>query len=354
MEADNKLFDVWQQFDFDMDPINAESEKGKFLKNKDYNPEFDYQKEGKLNQFKKDLLNIHPDDSLIGKLIKERRDIMLKKIEMLLTRKAENLTANSIELFGKPDKKLVSFALEEIKLPDDLEIKNLSDNDVRKIISRALSENKLSNWNVQIKEDMSATAKVNTAERIVYIKRGEKFSTAGVERLIVHELQSHAFRMENSIRQKYKIFQVGFPNYLETEEGLAAFNEEMVGYLLHNRIRRIYAGRVIAVNLALEKSFSEVFAELSNHFPEEDAWTLTVRAKRGLIDTSEQGGFTKDYLYLNGKLKIKAFLKKNKDEGLLSIYAGRISINHVKLLNHLSDEIVRPLFLPKYNSENSQ
>lgn len=351
MEAENKLFEIWQQFEFNVDPINTGTEKEKFLKNKNYNPKFEYQTFDNLSQVKKNLLRVNPDASWMGKLVGERRDTMLKKIEMLLNRKSEKFTKNSIELFGKPDKKLVSFANEEIKLQDELEIKNLSHNDARRIISRALNENRLDNWKIQVREDMSATAKVDTAEKVVYIKQGEKFSTAGIERLIVHELQSHAFRMENSVRQKYKLFQMGFPYYLETEEGLAAFNEEKIGYLLHNRISRTYAGRVLAVNLALEKSFSDVFAELSRHFSEEDAWILTVRAKRGLLNTSAAGGFTKDFLYLSGKLKIKNFVKKKGNDGFLSLYNGRVGLQHLEAINnHLSGKLVKPLFLPEFDS----
>lgn len=353
MEADEKLFEIWSQFDFNIDPINAQKEKSKFFSNKDYSPQFTYNEEPILTQFKKDLQNIKADNSWIGKLINQRREIILKKIALLLNRKAENVTKNSIDIFGKPDKKLVALAYKELKLKDELEIKNLSDRDAAKIVRRALTENNL-NWRVIIRQDMSAHAKVDAAEKIIYIKKAEKFSNHAVERLIIHEVLSHIFRMENSQRQKYKLFQVGFPNYLETEEGLAAYNEEQFEYLLQNRLRRLYAGRVIAVHLALEKSFPAVFAELSKYFHEQDAWTLTVRAKRGLHDTSKTGGFTKDYLYFSGKLKVKEYLKKNPKDGLSNLYKGRIGVKHIDAIkDNLKGEIKEPLYLPKHNSNNS-
>lgn len=342
MEADEKIFKVWNQFDFNVDPINAETEKEKFFKNKDYNPQFKYPNTTNLTQFKKNLQNLNPDRSLIGRMINGRGRSILNKIEMLLNRKAENFTQKSIDVFGKPNKKVINLAKNKLRLNDEFEIKNLSAKDATRIILRALSEHKLK-WNVALRGNMSANAKVDASDKIIYIKREEKFSSHAIERLIVHEIFSHIFRMENATLQKYKIFQVGFPNYLETEEGLAALNEEKTGYLLQNKIQRLYAGRVFAVNLALGKNFSDVFASLKEHFPEEDAWNLTVRVKRGLADTSEPGGFTKDFLYLAGKGKLKDFLKKQGK--IIDIYAGRIGTEHISALKE-SNSIRKAFWLP--------
>ena len=348
MEADGKLFEIWNQFDFDVDPINSESEKKKFLVNRDYNPQFQYQPKMKLEQFQKNLLSISPSTSWLSRVVSQRRDIMLTKIDMMLNRKAENFTSGSIKLFGFPSQELVSIAMEDLKLEEEFEIKNLSDKDAASMISRTLGEMKLNHWETQLREDMSASAKVDSAHKKVYLKKGEKFSSAGVERLIVHELQTHVIRMENSTRQKYKIFQIGFPRYLETEEGLAAYNEEQAENLLHNKIKKTYAGRVIAVSLALEKSFADTFAELNKHFSDDDAWRLTLRAKRGLHDTSEAGGFTKDYIYLSGKLKVKRFFETERGIGFSDIYRGRISLDHVEFLRNNLSEVLNPLYLPSF------
>ena len=152
--------------------------------------------------------------------------------------------------------------------------------------------------------------------------------------------------MENSQKQKYKLFQVGFPDYLETEEGLAAFNEEQAGYLMHNKLRRLYAGRVIAVDLALKMGFLDVFTELTKYFSEQDAWNLTLRVKRGLSDISKPGAFTKDCLYFSGKIKIEQFLKKHGK--LEDLYIGRIGIKHIRPLKERNG-IEPASWLPKYN-----
>ncbi len=352
MEADGKLFDIWQQFNFDVDPINSESEKKKFFSNQDYNPQFRYSSKQNFAQFRKNLLSVSPDSdsSWVSKIIKQRRDMILLKIDMLLNRNAESFTSNSITLFGKPDHSLVSIAREDVKLPEEAEIKNLSDKDAASMLSRTLTEMNLNHWSTQIRENMSAAARIDSAGKMVYIRKGELFSFAGVERLIVHELQTHVFRMENSMLQKYKIFQIGFPHYLETEEGLAAYNEEQAEHLHHNKIKKTYAGRVLAVSLALEKEFSDVFAELRKYFSEEDAWRLTLRTKRGLHDTSETGGFTKDYIYLNGKLKVKNFIERNKNDGISEIYRGKVGLDHLEDLRVNKSEVTSPIYLPNYSA----
>ena len=56
-----------------------------------------------------------------------------------------------------------------------------------------------------------------------------------------------------------------------------------------NRLRR-FAGRVLSVAGALKGGFRDVYNELLKYdFTPRDAFMLTVRAKRGLKDTSQTG-----------------------------------------------------------------
>jgi len=139
-------------------------------------------------------------------------------------------------------------------------------------------------------------------------------------------------RAENGKKQRYLLFSYGFPNYLETEEGLAVYNEK-INDLLPNHILKHYAGRVIAVDLALKNSFSIVYNELLQYFNKDIAWNLALRAKRGLADTSKKGGFSKDYLYLKGKYVVEDFVKKGGD--VKELYVGKIGVEHVPLMKEI-------------------
>lgn len=180
--------------------------------------------------------------------------------------------------------------------------------------------------------DMVVGARFNLSKRVLYINKNRKFSDDDLKRLIVHEIGTHIARAENGKKQKYAIFSYGLPNYLETEEGLAVYNEK-INNLLTNTNLKHYAGRVIAVDLALENSFSITYNELLQYFNKEFAWNLALRAKRGLIDTGKKGGFTKDYVYLKGYYMIKDFVEKGGN--VKDLYVGKIGIEHLPIIKEL-------------------
>ena len=128
------------------------------------------------------------------------------------------------------------------------------------------------------------------------------------------------------------MFVFGFPGYLKTEEGLAVFNEERSG-LLSNDILRTYAGRAVAVNLALKNSFSTVYTTLLEFFPKEEAYTIALRVKRGMTNTAKPGAHTKDHIYLSGWYSVKNFIAQGGR--LNQLYIGKIGIQHVPLLSKL-------------------
>ena len=55
-------------------------------------------------------------------------------------------------------------------------------------------------------------------------------------------------------------------------------------------------------------------------------WKYVMRVKRGLINTSESGGFYKDQVYLKGAIAILRNRKLINFEGL---YCGKLSLNDV-------------------------
>jgi hypothetical protein len=148
----------------------------------------------------------------------------------------------------------------------------------------------------------------------------------------------------NGYRQHYEVFSTdAIPGYLPTEEGLAALHEKKAGCLTNNRLRR-FAGRVIAVSMALKGSFRDVFNELCKFFPPKEAFEMTVRVKRGLKDTSAAGGFIKDHVYLEGKLALEEFIAKGKD--ITPLYAGKIGLEQIGMVEE--GILLPPTYLPKF------
>jgi hypothetical protein len=196
-------------------------------------------------------------------------------------------------------------------------------------------------WKVQ-KMNMVASASVMPSQRRLYLKRKELFSQRFIKRLKIHEIGTHAVRAENGRLQPFKMFVHGLGGYLETEEGLAVYNEEQFG-LLDNTVLRNYAGRVVAVSSATKSSFSDVVEHLQQHFLKKQAVTLALRAKRGLSNGDMPGGFTKDMVYLKGYLALKKHEAAGGD--FKPLYVGKVGLQHLKLLEKL------PLVEPKYMPE---
>jgi len=177
---------------------------------------------------------------------------------------------------------------------------------------------------------MQSKVNISPINKEIRINPNERFTTLDLKRLKVHEIGTHYMRYYNGKQYIPKILKSGASNYIETEEGLAAYMEELMDVSSKAQIY-IYAGRVIGTYYALRKSFYEVFQILKKYgFKDSDAFAITYRAKRNLCDTSQKGGFTKDYVYFSGYHKVKNYAKNND---IRDLFIGKIKIRDVKILN---------------------
>ena len=112
------------------------------------------------------------------------------------------------------------------------------------------------------------------------------------------------------------------------------------------RQMKLYAGRAIAAALAIEKSFYDIYEELTKYFPSDLAYRITERTKRGMVDTSKPGGITKGHHYISGLCKVKEYAK-NSDMNLL--YVGKISIDDIEEVRVLVEKgLLKPSkYLPQ-------
>jgi len=311
-------------------PFNIEQEKKKIFANKTYDPYFKYHKHPKVIQIKNALKGLKTDYSIFGILLNQKRYELLKRLSMYESVGTKLFTQRSIDLYGKPDKELVKKAKKFLKLnKEDTSREFNTISSVKKFIDSLLKFGY--NWKV-VEKDMCVGARFDSVSKTLFINKNRKFTENDLRRLIIHEIGTHIARAENGKKQKYRLFAIGFPNYLITEEGLAVYNEEKAG-LLTNDVLKNYAGRVIAVDLSLKNSFSTVYNELLEFFDRNEAFNLCLRAKRGISNTSKPGAYTKDYLYLKGKYIIENFVKKGGN--LQSLYIGKIGVQHVDLVKKI-------------------
>ena len=247
----------------------------------------------------------------------------------------------SKESNGIPSRECLIYALKLIKETKNIEdIKITPAQDVKEALEKALKKYRLKDWKVDFSDKKLTT--VYIAEKKITVCKDRKFSAKDPKRLTVHEIGTHILRAENGYNQPFKIFALGLKGYLETEEGLANYFEEITGNK-SNEIFRDYAGRVIAVDCVYKNlDFRECFDKLINlDFGQEQAWNLSLRAYRG-------GGYIKDHVYLEGYLKVKEFFKGNQK--LDNVYIGKIGIKDLPLIERLLEEKkIKPAkYLPNF------
>jgi uncharacterized protein (TIGR02421 family) len=344
-------------------PLNYETEKKRFfeeLTNKNiYNPEFIYKNKNPFfNYFsispifltyKKELNHIlHeiPKDTL-GLIFEKKILDLFDRLELIKSIGTPNFTQNSEEYYGKLNNETLKFAKEVITKKINFDEKKISYQEAKKIIQSFLRSKKLP-YKVVQREFGGAKFSINHKKRELYINKNIFLSKEIVQRLIAHELETHAYRHENGNLQPYKIFCKGLSKEtLETEEGLAVLVEDKKKLNFDEQLKT-YAGRIFAINLSKEKSFFDTFEELTTHFSDQESFNLTFRAKRGLMKTENKGAYSKDLLYLKGYLKVKKFIEKGNN--LEELYLGKYSIYDQPLLKYV-DGLVKPKWLPEFKKD---
>lgn len=142
----------------------------------------------------------------------------------------------------------------------------------------------------------------------VTIGSGIRRAKNNVDRLIVHEIESHVLQTYNIKQCKNPLLELSkYNDAILYSEGLAVYNEVMTQTLTRSSLETYYY-RLKAVSM-LHKSFREIYTYLAKSLPEEKAYLITYRVKRGMGDTSLPGGFPKDAGYLQGFKKVHEYMK---------------------------------------------
>lgn len=337
----DSFFDlVAKQLEFSsINPRNEQRKRQLFFANK-RDPQFSYAPMGEhLQQLRDVLVEIRLDkkDPLERLLERKRRELVLK-IDLLQAVGTDRFAKVSRRLYPLPSQRTVAQAHSLLALPPSPSSVMIHRKEGIRMIRRMLSQLGL-RYRIR-STDMVASARVDAAGRLLELRKRERFSEDYFKRLVVHEIGTHVLRTENGLLQPLRIFKNGFPGYLSTEEGLAAYNEFRAG-VMSNSIIRNYAGRVVAVDAASKEGFLGTYKEVRRFFSASAAWKLALRAKRGLGDTGDAGAYTKDASYLQGFFDVIRFSQKRSVDEL---YVGKVGIGDFSLLRRAG----LPLVAPKY------
>ncbi len=211
----------------------------------------------------------------------------------------------------------------------------------------ALESYGLHDWQVTVRESMVADCAVGWKR--LYVRQGAMFSPMHVESLIAHEIETHILTAENGDHQPYDLFRRGFAHYLDTQEGLATYNQNRVLTPYHEK-RYGPARGVLAVAYSLRHSFSDTrrYLEEALEYTPAKALTKSIELKRGLHDASEPGGFTKGIVYFRGQLAIERFVQEGGD--LKRLYIGKVALEDLHLAEQI-EGLKAPILIPGFLRE---
>lgn len=351
-------------------PLNAKEEKKRFFESGYMqNPQFVYPEfEVDLAYAAHELEAIDIDISRsIGVLLEEKRRQSRRQIDLLRTVQmsdlkqlwqeqgskggldefqAKSFTKASLELFGGIDSIALQAARDELKnYKPKNEKRGIKAKEIKARFQSAIEESGLENWTVDLRCDMvSDFATTIGKKRVFYVRHDLELSSVELEKAIVHEIYTHAFRMENALRQPYLALR-NTANYLSAEEGLALYNERLVstGYTEKFFLPIFY---LLATKKALKFSFVEVFAYLRElGLSEQYAWSVTLKVKRGIRDTSLPGAFTKDANYWSGYLDVSKYVSSGGE--LTDLYYGKIGLQDVAYVRD-NPSLQKPKYLPPF------
>lgn len=340
-----------------VNPINIESEKERFFASKYLpEPEFIYPNID-FDKFKlhKELFSL-PIEKIEDERIKNLyEDIiyfysgLIQSIETIGAGK--KFYYNSLHSFGTPTELDVENAKFILHFEENLEAEHFKPRYSALETEQFFKDySKRYDFSYSIKHSdrMGAIAMVLNNQQTLVLNSNHKFSDNEIGVLTNHEIGVHMVTTMNALLHPLKIFSHGFPNNVETQEGLSVFSEYMSNNLTIKRLKEL-AYRVLAVDsLAKGYSFSKTFRMLHSNYDlnRDDAFYITTRTHRG-------GGFTKDYLYLTGLKKIYDLYMKG--ESLDILLTGKVSLEHKKDIEYLQENglAVKPKHITDSFAENS-
>ncbi|WP_303686784.1 flavohemoglobin expression-modulating QEGLA motif protein [Nonlabens dokdonensis] len=324
-----------------INPLNISQERKEFFKSKYiHEPQFKYRKlkfkPYKLHRmfFSQRLERIEDDD--IRSLYKDIIYTYSGLVQCIETIRepSSKFYFNSLRFFGTPTEKMVENAKFILHFKDEplTEIKHQAVLSTEEAEAFFIKYRELYDFDFDIKTSsaMSAAAMVSNKDKSLILKKGHLYSQHELNVLAHHEIGVHLVTTFNAIEQPLKIFSNGFPNNVETQEGLAVMSEYMSGNLTLSRLKEL-AYRVIATDSLIKGySFADTFDLIHGQYKldRDRAFNITLRTHRG-------GGFTKDALYLSGLKKVYDLHKSNTSFD--NMILGKCSLEYNNIIEKMKE-----------------
>lgn len=272
-------------------PINLLEEKKKFFADENYNPQFIYEKK------------------IADEILYKHGHPQTKYLDL------------AQEILEK-----VSYQYNEIDL-DKMRGNIVSQDEVTQKTTDFLDIHQLKK-RFKIVWSSSFVARATITTDTVKLRLPADFRQQDLLSMLYHEIGTHALRRINYEQQPWykNKKKYGFKNYLKTEEGLAGLHSL---FPLDFQYAYYPALNYVSVAYAQKHSFAELWNFHKKYIDHpERRWEKTFRRKRGLEDTSQPGGFTKDLVYFEGVIEVWNYLKQN-NFNITNLYFGKMALEDV-------------------------
>jgi uncharacterized protein (TIGR02421 family) len=345
---DDALFALVSNIDIldAVSPLNYRDERKAFFEGH-YSkvPNFVYKKSSidafnlKRSLFNLPLESIKDEDLRI--IYQDIIDSYIDKIDQFKSIGTGDFLYDSLRYYGEPSEKDIRNAHFVLHLPETLsdEPETLLDaSEIEQLLGSFAAER---GYDHVLKKDDSMIANALVSGTTIKINTNARVNETEAMALAHHEVGVHLVTTLNGRAQPLKLLSIGCPLNTMTQEGMAILAEYLAGCLTIKRLK-VLALRVLAVDSMLrEKNFRTTFLMLKEQYQvsDEQAFTITARVFRG-------GGFTKDFLYLQGfHQMLNAYESEQQFNHLL---VGKSSIDYLPKISKLIDKGL--LLAPKYVS----
>jgi hypothetical protein len=320
-------------------PTNLESEKKKFFNSDTYSPVFQYRIVKNSNkEILKKLSHIEEISDVDPRISAFYVNLINSKKEanelMHAVGDNELVTDISVIRYGKPSAQLFRNACRVLRGKLDkyniVQSKSLNRGkmykyeDIKLIFEKVFKELGLEGWEVDKSMNIGKNGvKVGMKTKKILVDPGIERTEFKLRKTIIHEVGTHVLRGENGLKTGFEAFsKPNLVSYLDVEEGLATWNENNLGLLTDEWLKK-KAALIYALYIGEEMSFRELYNSVSGILPKYAAFDVVYRVKRGMGDTSYPGIYSKDIAYFRGFRKV---LKKlDSDPSLYELlYTGKI------------------------------
>lgn len=341
----------------DLTPTNYYEEKERFFSSQNYNPIFTYRKRGtnnivhRIKELELELKNL--------RLPEELRQYFLGYLSNLtdILHVKETIGTNKFPYFAQ---RLFRDTLSDLTIPLNyisvIEPSNIPEKDLLNAqeiaheFRKVLDTYNLPDVAISIDDFNDHMIRVDTKSLVIGSRIRRK--PQNVQRLIVHEVETHILQSYNLAEAKNPLLRLTYlSDSLLFGEGMAVYNEHLTKTITPDAFDTYYY-RLKAVQM-IGLSFREIFTYLNQYISAEKAYAITARVKRGMHNTSDSGGYPKDASYLLGFHRIQEYLKNGSS--LSFLYIGKVPRLTTLLLQHdllEREPVVLPFFLTKqYNHQ---